>query len=180
MSEKVKGSLLKPYLQHNQNAVLMIFICSIHILVSVIKSSINIWPLSLLIFKASLPSLHSLIKSKKFSNFFFDFLIIISQNSNCKNWTDWSYYFQNPYLLFNLGVAWDDGNLSILDLRSVELDKSNNLKPLYNICKEGEAWIAIKLLPDTIRSYGCFEKSGIYGYRFTDNGKLNSLKHIWV
>jgi hypothetical protein len=68
-----------------------------------------------------------------------------------------------------IGIAWDDGNLSILDLRKVESGHNHNLMPLFNVWKAGEAWMWVKLLKDTVRIYGWYERSGIFGYRFIDD-----------
>lgn len=69
-----------------------------------------------------------------------------------------------PYV----GIAQDDGNLNILDLRNIDIDINHNLVPLFNLNKPDEACMWVKLLKDTIRVYGWFERSGIYGYRFND------------
>lgn len=42
-------------------------------------------------------------------------------------------------------LAWDDGNMSILDLRKVDIDTNNNLVPLYNVQKKGEACMWVKV-----------------------------------
>ena len=69
-----------------------------------------------------------------------------------------------PYV----GLAWDDGTMSILDLRGVDIDQHNNLVPLFSVTKPGESWMWVKLLKDTIRIYGWYE-TGIYGYRYNDD-----------
>ena len=69
-----------------------------------------------------------------------------------------------PYV----GLAWDDGTMSILDLRGVDIDQHNNLVPLFSVTKPGESCMWVKLLKDTIRIYGWYE-SGIYGYRYNDD-----------
>ena len=46
-----------------------------------------------------------------------------------------------PYL----SLARDDGNMSILDLRKVDIDEDNNLVPLYNVQKKGEACMWVKV-----------------------------------
>lgn len=79
-----------------------------------------------------------------------------------------------PYV----GLALDDGNLSILDLRNINIDQNHNLVPLFNVNKQGEACMWVKLLKDTIRIYGCYERSGIYGYRFNDDD-LNHDNYEW-
>jgi WD40 repeat protein len=79
-----------------------------------------------------------------------------------------------PYV----GVAQDDGALAILDLRHIDIDQNYELKPLFEVNKHGEACMWVKLLKDTIRIYGCYERSGIYGYRF-ENEELAHDNTEW-
>lgn len=55
-----------------------------------------------------------------------------------------------PYV----GLAMDDGFLTILDLRNIDTDRDHNLMPLFSVNKPNEACMCVKLLKDTIRVYG--------------------------
>jgi len=70
-----------------------------------------------------------------------------------------------PYV----GLALDDGTLSILDLRAINTSINQKSVPLFSVSKVGEACMWVKLLKDTVRIYGWYERSGIYGYRFNDD-----------
>ena len=77
-----------------------------------------------------------------------------------------------------IGISQDDGDLIILDLRDLENDTEALLQPRFLINKPGEACMWVNLLKDTLRIYGCYEKSGIYGYSFEDE-QLSWNKTEW-